>query len=311
MATAVAAGSQASVVAVQWRGKVGKSGWGGACGSGPMSTYISRSVWRTNGPRKQLNGIRVRRVTRCEASGRGFDSQVSRMAEEARRSAGKAARAFGEKADQVFEDVKRKAVDFQEKNDVQGKARRAVKTVNLKFEEFAYDFNKQLGKWDRQYRVTEKAQQVKEYATEQAQNVDRQFGIRQKARNATTDFRLKFPTYRRQFTTFLETPFGKTVVSLFLVWFIVSGWAFRIFFFSLWFLPFAGPFLLGTISKAAVVEGACPNCGARYVGGRSQVVTCQRCRGVVWQPRQDFSREGFSKEDKSDPTIIDVDIDTD
>lgn len=73
-------------------------------------------------------------------------------------------------------------------------ARRAVKTVNLKFEEFAYDFNKQLGKWDRQYRVTEKAQQVKEYATEQAQNVDRQFGIRQKARNATTDFRLKFPT---------------------------------------------------------------------------------------------------------------------
>lgn len=42
--------------------------------------------------------------------------------------------------------------------------------------------------------------------------------------------------------------------SLLLLWFIVSGWAFRVFFFSLWFLPFAGPLLIGTLSKAAVVE---------------------------------------------------------
>jgi hypothetical protein len=228
------------------------------------------------------------------------------MAEEARRRAVEAARAFGTKADQVFGDVKRKAVEFKDKNDVEGKARRAAKTANVKFEEFAYDFKKQLGKWDRQYRVTEKAQKVKDYATEQAQNVDRQYGVRQKARNATADFRLKLPAYRRQVTNFMETPIGKTVVSLLLLWFIISGWAFRIFFFSLWFLPFAGPLLIGTLSKAAVVEGACPNCGARYVGGRNQVVMCQRCRGVVWQPRQDFSK---GKEDKNDPTIIDIDID--
>lgn len=75
-------------------------------------------------------------------------------------------------------------------------ARRAAKTANLKFEEFAYDFKKQLGKWDRQYRVTERAQKAKDYATEQAQNVDRQYGVRQKARNATADFRLKLPAVR-------------------------------------------------------------------------------------------------------------------
>lgn len=73
-------------------------------------------------------------------------------------------------------------------------AQRAAKSANLKFEEFAYDFKKQLGKWDRQYRVTEKAQKAKEYAIDQAQNVDRQFGIRQKARNASADFRLRLPT---------------------------------------------------------------------------------------------------------------------
>lgn len=43
------------------------------------------------------------------------------MAEEARRRAGEAARAFGTKADQVFGDVKRKAVEFKDKNDVEGK----------------------------------------------------------------------------------------------------------------------------------------------------------------------------------------------
>lgn len=301
MTTVVAAVAQASAVTAQQRGELGTSGrWGGASGSGPTSTYISRSVWRVNSPRRQFVGVRVRRVARCEASGRGFDDQVGRMAEQARQKAG-----------EVFEDVKRKAVDFNEKNDVQGKAQRAAKTANLKFEEFAYDFKKQLGKWDRQYRITEKAQKAKDYATEQAQNVDRQFGIRQKARHATADFRLKLPAYRRQLSTFMETPFGRTVVSLLLLWFIVSGWAFRVFFFSLWFLPFAGPLLIGTLSKAAVVEGACPNCGARYVGGRNQVVMCQRCGGVVWQPRQDFSKGGFSKEDKNDPTIIDINIDND
>lgn len=39
-----------------------------------------------------------------------------------------------------------------------------------------------------------------------------------------------------------------------MLWFLVSGWAFRIFFFSLWFLPFAGPLLINSLSKAAVVE---------------------------------------------------------
>ena len=111
MTTVVAAVAQASAVTAQQRGGLGRSsGWGGADGSGPTSTYISRSVWRVNSPRRQFVGVRVRRVTRCEASGRGFDDQFGRMAQQARRKAG-----------EVFEDVKRKTVDFNEKNDVQGK----------------------------------------------------------------------------------------------------------------------------------------------------------------------------------------------
>ncbi|CAK9215058.1 unnamed protein product [Sphagnum jensenii] len=244
------------------------------------------------------------RITSCEATGRGFDDRLGEIAAEARRRASDAARAVSGKAEDVFNDVKRKTVEFQEKNDVKGKAKRAARNANLRLEELAFDLKRKVAKWDREYGVSDKAREAADFAAEQVQNVDRQLGIRQKARNATTDLRLKWPTYRKQFNAFLETPIGKSVVTLFMVWFLVSGWAFRIFFFSLWFLPFAGPFLLGTLSKAAIVEGACPNCGARYIGGRNQVVICQQCKGVVWQPRQDFS-----KKDKQDPTIIDIDID--
>ena len=121
MTTSVIAGVQASVVTAHRRGELVKSQWGGAAGSGPTSAYLSRSLWRINSPKKQILGFRVRRVTRCEASGRGFDGQVGRMAEEARRSAGEAARAVGMKADNVFDGVKRKVVHFQERTDVQGK----------------------------------------------------------------------------------------------------------------------------------------------------------------------------------------------
>ena len=111
MTTVVAAVAQASAVTAQQRGKLVKSRCGGAAaGSGPTSTCISRNAWRVNCPREQFVGVRVRRVTKCEASGRGFDDQVGRIAEQARRKAG-----------EVFENVKRKAVEFNEKNDVQGK----------------------------------------------------------------------------------------------------------------------------------------------------------------------------------------------
>lgn len=75
---------------------------------GPASICISRHIWRYNP--KQFSNSRLR-ISRCEAAGgRDFDSRVSQMAEEARR-----------KADEVFSDVKRKAAEFQEKNDVKGK----------------------------------------------------------------------------------------------------------------------------------------------------------------------------------------------
>lgn len=117
MASAVAAVAHASVATAHdhRRREFVKSG---CCrGAVSHSTYVSRDVWRISNPRKQFAAVRVRRATTCDW---GFDGQ--RLAEEARRSA----RAFGNKAGQVFDEIKRKTVDFQQKNDVQCKVWRAV-----------------------------------------------------------------------------------------------------------------------------------------------------------------------------------------
>ncbi|CAM6091145.1 unnamed protein product [Calypogeia fissa] len=241
----------------------------------------------------------------CEATwrGRDFENQVGRMAEDVRKKATDAARAFTRKVEEFLNNAKSKAVEFGERSDLRGKASRAAQTANRKFEEFGYDARRTAAKWDREYRISEMVQGAREFTVEQIQNADRQLGFRQKARNISSDFKLKWPTYRRQLGNFFDTPIGKSFVTLFMVWLVFSGWLFRILLLSMWILPLAAPLLLNTLSKAAIVEGSCPNCGQRYIGGRNQAVTCTRCKGVVWQPRQDFSK------DSSDPRIIDIDID--
>jgi hypothetical protein len=70
------------------------------------------------------------RITSCEATGRGFDDRLGEIAAEARRRASDAARAVSGKAEDVFNDVKRKTVEFQEKNDVRGKVRNAMVSIS-------------------------------------------------------------------------------------------------------------------------------------------------------------------------------------
>eukprot|EP00249_Psilotum_nudum_P001981 c14780_g1_i1 orf=314-541(-) len=73
----------------------------------------------------------------------------------------------------------------------------------------------------------------------------------------------------------------------------------------MWILPLAVPLLLSTATRNAVVEGSCLSCKRRFIGNRSQIIICNYCKAIVWQPRQDFSQCG------SDPRIIDIDIDID
>ncbi|KAL3701547.1 hypothetical protein R1sor_019569 [Riccia sorocarpa] len=269
--------------------------------------YGSSSTLRSASIRREYNYLNNGRrwTIACEATGNGrdFGSQASRVVEDARRKAEKAARDLSTQAEKVFEQAKRSAAEFGKEEDLQTKLNRFAQAAMRKLEEVSYDLKKLAARLDREYQITEKAQQAFDYASEQVQSVDRQLGVGRKTKELTTSLRLKWPTYRRQFSTFLETPVGKSGATVFLLWLLVSGWFFRLILISLWVIPFL-PLLISKLGKAAIVQGTCPNCGMQYVGGRNQIVTCSRCRGVVWQPRTDFSRDS-----KVDPQIIDIDID--
>ncbi|KAL2649376.1 hypothetical protein R1flu_017504 [Riccia fluitans] len=249
--------------------------------------------------------VRGWNVIMATGNGQDFGSQASRVVKDASRKAQKAAREFSSQAEKLFEQAKRNASKLgKEDEDLQTKLNRFAQAAIRKLEEVTYDVKRWAAKWDREYQITEKAQQAFEYASEQVQSVDRQLGVGRKTRELTVNLRLKWPTYRRQLSDFLETPIGKSAGTVFLLWLLVSGWFFRLLLFSMWVIPFL-PLLISKFGKAAIVQGTCPNCGMQYVGGRNQIVTCSRCRGVVWQPRTDFSRDS-----KADPQIIDIDIDS-
>eukprot|EP00249_Psilotum_nudum_P004923 c18424_g1_i1 orf=89-994(+) len=241
-------------------------------------------------------------ITAEASSGRGtlLDGLAAQVAE---RTAD-VARFVSQKTSEVLQAAGSRVLEFEQSLDLRGKLVEVMNRANWKLEELSYDVRKGAEKWERRYRISRRAQQALEFTAEKLRNVDQQFGIGQKARIASLDFRRNFPTYQRRLDRFLQTPLGKAFSTLVFLWLVLSGWLFRIIFFSMWILPLAAPLFLNTVTRNAIVEGACPSCKRRFIGNRSQIIVCNYCRAVVWQPQ----KQHFSK-GNSDPQIIDIDID--
>ncbi|XP_047327457.1 uncharacterized protein LOC124931110 [Impatiens glandulifera] len=196
--------------------------------------------------------------------------------------------------------------------------RDAWRRANDGFELFVYETKKTAERIDRRYSVSTRLSAAAESAFYRAKELDRDFELTQRWRNLTLDFSRNWPRYRKQLNGFLGTPLGRGFVTIFFLWFALSGWMFQFFIFAIWVLPFAAPLLISTVAKNFVVQGACPACKRQFVGYKTQTVRCTSCGNVVWQPQGGgggdiFSRgkgrggnSGSSK--KSDPDIIDVEF---
>eukprot|EP00250_Pteridium_aquilinum_P012528 c20779_g1_i1 orf=145-1032(+) len=214
-----------------------------------------------------------------------------------------AARSLSQRTGHMVESAWLQALKFVESQNLQGKMEQNLAAANRKLEELSYDARRGAKEFDQRFRVWERAQEMTDYASQQVKNVDQQLGLVQKFRSASSDFRRNWPRYRRQMDQFLQTPIGRLLTTITFMWFLLSGWLFRIALFSMWVLPLAAPLLISSAARKMVVEGSCPSCKRRFVGNRNQMVVCNYCKAVVWQPRQDFSKG------QSDPTIIDIDVD--
>lgn len=131
--------------------------------------------------------------------------------------------------------------------------------------------------------------------------------------------------------------------TIFFLWFALSGWLFRVIIVATWVLPIAGPLLIGAVANNFVIkvyytqpllvyilrfsicyimfgaaQGECPACKRQFIGYKNQVIRCEGCRNIVWQPQGDFfSRDGSNNSSSNNKgnskkppksQIIDVDF---
>ncbi|KAG8390489.1 hypothetical protein BUALT_Bualt01G0088700 [Buddleja alternifolia] len=189
--------------------------------------------------------------------------------------------------------------------------RDAWRRANDGFELFVYETRKTAERIDRRYAVSGRLSSVAQSAADRARELDREFEITQQWRNFSLDFSRNWPTYRRQFNDFMDTPLGRSFATLFFLWFALSGWLFRILIFATWVLPFAGPLLIGAVANNLVIKGECPACKRQFAGYKNQTVRCASCGNIVWQPQGDFftrGGRGTTPPSKSKPDIIDVEF---
>ncbi|CAK7350839.1 unnamed protein product [Dovyalis caffra] len=247
-----------------------------------------------------------------------------------------------------------KAIAFR--SDFDRFAKDAWRTANDGFEQLLFEAKKTAERIDRRYSVSQRVSAVAQSASDRAREIDREYDISLRWRTFSMDFSRNWPRkqirrswfidtggegndflgdkhrYRKQINDFMDTPLGRSFVTIFFLWFALSGWMFRFLIFATWVLPIAGPLLIGTLANNLVIkyrgslvlayikfgQGACPACRRQFVGYKNQVIRCGGCGNIVWQPKGDFSgggpRDFFSgggrgtRRSKSDPEIIDVDF---
>ncbi|XP_044468055.1 uncharacterized protein LOC123197744 [Mangifera indica] len=188
--------------------------------------------------------------------------------------------------------------------------RDAWSSANGGFEQLVFEAKKTAERIDRQYAVSRRLSSAARAASDRAREIDREFKISVRWRALSMDFSRNWPRYRKQLNDFLDTPLGRSFATIFFLWFALSGWLFRIFFFAAWVLPLAAPLLIGTVANNFAIKGSCPACKRQFVGYKNQVIRCTGCGNIVWQPEGDFFSGGGKGKttSKSDGDIIDVEF---
>lgn len=94
---------------------------------------------------------------------------------------------------QFFESSWLQTVDFFRSYDLQRMIKQGFFAANQKIEEIGYDARKSAEQLNRRFRLSERAREMAEFANQKMKNIDQQYGLVQKFRNASTDFRRNIP----------------------------------------------------------------------------------------------------------------------
>ena len=94
---------------------------------------------------------------------------------------------------QFFESSWHQTVNFFRSYDFQGMMRQGFSAANQKIEEISYDAKRSAEQFNRHFRISERAREMADFTNQQMKNIDEQYGLVQRFRNASTDFRRNIP----------------------------------------------------------------------------------------------------------------------
>ncbi|CAI5469466.1 unnamed protein product [Closterium sp. Yama58-4] len=192
-----------------------------------------------------------------------------------------------------------KVAEFERENDLRGKAREAVGAANERLEEVAFEAERHAFRFDAQFGVSSRVEEMKRAVVSAAYDVDCNLRIRQRMRDMIKEIQYQLPKYLKRWAEFRTTPAGQLVMFVVFAWLLISGWLAQIFLWSLCIVPLL-PLLARALAKAAFVEGDCPSCGVRFIGPRRELLICRGCHHVVWTPKGwGFPRKAQSSAAKS------------
>ncbi|GJP62378.1 hypothetical protein CLOP_g19452 [Closterium sp. NIES-67] len=146
-----------------------------------------------------------------------------------------------------------KVAEFERENDLRGKAREAVGAANERLEEVAFEAERHAFRFDAQFGVSSRVEEMKRTVVGAAYDADCNWRIRQRMRDVIKEIQYQLPKYLKRWGEFRTTPAGQlampfpyirlTLPLLFPrqfihnVWLLIPGWLARIFLWSLCILP--------------------------------------------------------------------------
>jgi chemotaxis protein histidine kinase CheA len=134
---------------------------------------------------------------------------------------------FQARAAQFAEDAQQRVKDFVKEQQLEEKASAASKEAQKKladmYEETQQNLRRTYMQLDSTYNIQENIGKTAKKVTETAQDIDQQFLVRRRLRNAADDLGRNLPRWRRQLGDFSSTSGGKAVLTLVFVSLLLTG----------------------------------------------------------------------------------------
>ncbi|QDZ19811.1 hypothetical protein HOP50_03g23270 [Chloropicon primus] len=122
------------------------------------------------------------------------------------------------------------------------------KQATLRAEILADDSRRALQKMDRKFKISNKADKVRNEVSLKFESFDNKFGVKTKLENAAEDFKRNYPELKRKFTAFSKTTTGQVVLYGAFIYLIFSGIYLKVLYF-MFLLSLFSPLFLPALQK--------------------------------------------------------------